>query len=107
MSPASPGSPRATVSVTVTTAGSSVALTKGQTLQVVVPSQNPKETTKFDVLPAGSAVLTRVPGASGVFVAAGGGTAQVMVTQTPVCSPGDECPAHIVNLGTVNVTVTG
>lgn len=102
-------SPSPTVSVTVSTNGASVALTKGQTLQVELPAQaqKPSEKTTYGVLPSGSPVLTSVPGAAGSFTAAADGTAQVTVTQAPICSPGDECPAHIVNVGTVTVTVSG
>src|SRR5690242_1069273 len=68
-----------TVSVTVSTNGASVALSRGQTLQVELPAQAQKssEKTTYGVLPSGSPVMASVPGAAGFFAAAADGTAQI------------------------------
>jgi hypothetical protein len=81
----------------------------GQRVDVALPGGAPAsgEKTNYAVTPKGSNVLIPVAGSSGSFVGASPGTAQVVVTQTPVCEPGKECPAHIIELGTVTVTVTG
>ena len=109
---ATPGAPvQSSASVaTASLGGASVTLHVGERVDVVLPAGPASasgETTNYAVTPKGSNVLTPVAGSAGSFVGSVPGTAKVVVTQTPVCEPGKECPAHIIELGTVMVTVTG
>lgn len=101
-------SPSSAPVATATANGASVSLRVGQRVVIALSGAAPAsgEQTNYAVTSKGSNVLTPVAGSSGSFVGASPGTAKVVVTQMPVCNPGSECPAHIIELGTVTVTVT-
>jgi hypothetical protein len=106
ISPSSASS--ADVIVVATPAGSAVELASAQTLQVLPPPKAPTTGvfTRYEVQPAGSPTLVAT-GPAGRFVAARPGTATILVAQAPRCPIGQECPAHVVAVGSVRVTVTG
>jgi hypothetical protein len=89
-------------------AGAVVELASAETLQVLPPVQAPTTgvSTRYEVRPAGSPTLVAA-GPAGRFVAARPGTATIVVAQAPSCPLGQECPAHVVAVGSVRVTVTG
>jgi len=98
----------ADVSVTAA-AGAAAVLPKGEVVRVLLPAgaTSAGGVVKYSVSPSESAVLTPVGGAPGYFAATAAGTAKVAVTRTPSCSPGVACPAYIIEVGAVSVTVTG
>jgi hypothetical protein len=79
----------------------------GQVIEVVLPppAQKSGQTTVYTVTPAGSKALTPIARAPGFYTGAAAGTAKVTVTQKPKCAAGAACPAHIVEVGSLTVTV--
>jgi hypothetical protein len=78
-------------------------------MRVTLPptAQGPGQTTRYSLVPATSKALTPMANAPGFFTGAAAGTVKVVVSQTPSCPPGNACPAHVVNIGSVTVTVWG
>lgn len=99
--------PQAQIQATASKTGLSVRLHAGQVIQVIVPppARQPGETTAYSVTPSGSKALTPIAGAAGFFTGAAPGTAKIVVTQTPACPKGSACPAHVVEVGSLTVTV--
>jgi hypothetical protein len=94
----------------VATPGAQVTVHRHQTLHVALPSsaQTTGVSTSYALTAmSGPQVLVPVPGAPGSFTADVDGTAQVDVSQSPICASGVACAAHIVEVATVMVTVTG
>ncbi len=99
--------PQAEIQATAAKNGLSVRLHAGQVIQVTVPAplQQPGAHTTFTVTPAGSPALAPIAGAPGFYTGVASGTAKVVVTQTPECPKGSACPAHVVDIGSLTVTV--
>ena len=78
----------------------------GQVIQVIVPPplQQPGANLTYTVTPASNA-LSPIAGAPGFYTGAAPGTAKIQVTQSPACPKGSNCPAHVVSIGSVTVTV--
>jgi hypothetical protein len=101
--------PFASVQVTASKTGVSIRLHKGQVMEVILPpdAKSPNQSTTYALSPAGSSVLSPIANAAGFFTGAGDGTVKIVVTQAPVCPSGSPCPAHVINVGSVTVTVWG
>lgn len=99
--------PQAQIQATAAKNGLSVRLHAGEVIQVVLPppSQQPGAKTVYTVTPAGSPALAPIAGAPGFYTGVAPGTAKVVVTQTPACPTGSACPAHVVDIGSLTVTV--
>ena len=99
--------PQAQIQATASKTGLSVRLHAGQVIQVILPpvAQQSGQTTKYELAPAGSKALTPIAGAPGFYTGEAPGKATITVTQTPKCPQGAACPAHVVDVGSLTVTV--
>jgi hypothetical protein len=102
-----PNLPQAQIQATASKTGLSVRLHAGQVIQVMLPpaARQSGQTTKYELTPAGEKALTSIAGAPGFYTGAAPGKATIMVTQTPKCPHGASCPAHVVDVGSLTVTV--
>jgi hypothetical protein len=99
--------PQAQIQATVSKRGLSVRLHVGQVIEAIVPppAQQSGSNTKYELQPAGTKALTPIADAPGFYTGAVPGTVKIVVTQTPNCPAGSDCPAHVVDVGSLSVTV--